>query len=238
MKHIKLAIFALTLVFLGTSCSGGYDGNVSLKTTEDSVAYYIGGLQGAEMMMGMKQVSEQQDVELNEKVILAGIIKAFEGDSTFLERRQEISNFLNDYFSNLEKKRADKIREAGSAFLAENAKKDGVQQTESGLQYQIIKEGDGAKPKATDRVKVHYHGTLTDGTVFDSSVERGEPVEFPVTGVIPGWVEALQMMPVGSKWKLFIPSDLAYGDRATGSIPAGSTLIFEVDLLEIPSSDK
>ena len=106
--------------------------------------------------------------------------------------------------------------------------------TESGLQYQIIKMGEGPKPSATDKVKTHYHGTLINGTIFDSSVQRGEPVEFPVNGVIKGWTEALQLMPVGSKWKLFIPYDLAYGERAAGpQIPGYSALVFEVELLEI-----
>lgn len=124
-------------------------------------------------------------------------------------------------------------REAGEKFLAENATKEGIQITESGLQYEILKEGKGPKPTAEDRVKVHYHGTLIDGTVFDSSVQRGEPATFGVQQVIPGWTEALQLMPVGSKWKLYIPQNLAYGDREAGSIPPFSTLIFEVELLEI-----
>lgn len=124
--------------------------------------------------------------------------------------------------------------EAGEKFLAENKSKEGVVTTESGLQYQVIKQGNGPKPSLTDQVKCHYHGTLIDGTVFDSSVERKEPATFYVNGVIKGWTEALQMMPVGSKWKLFIPASLAYGDRAAGEkIKANSTLVFEVELLEI-----
>ncbi len=119
-------------------------------------------------------------------------------------------------------------------FLAANAKRDGVTTTASGLQYEIIKKGDGAKPAASDTVTVHYHGTLVNGKVFDSSVDRKEPATFPVGGVIPGWVEALQLMPLGSKWKLFIPSKLAYGDRGAGpEIGPGSALIFEVELLKI-----
>jgi FKBP-type peptidyl-prolyl cis-trans isomerase FklB len=119
-------------------------------------------------------------------------------------------------------------------FLAENRNKEGIVETASGLQYQIIAEGDGEKPGPTDQVKCHYHGTLIDGTVFDSSVQRGEPATFPVNGVIQGWVEALQMMEVGSKWRLFVPSDLAYGERgAGGSIGPNTALIFDVELLEI-----
>ena len=130
---------------------------------------------------------------------------------------------------------ADKANlEAGKAFLAANAKKEGVKTTASGLQYEVIKAGDGAKPKATDEVTVHYHGTLIDGKVFDSSVERGEPASFPLNRVIPGWTEGVQLMPQGSKYRFFIPYDLAYGERGTGAdIKPYSALIFEVELLGI-----
>ena len=125
-------------------------------------------------------------------------------------------------------------KEKGEAFLADNAKQAGVITTESGLQYSVVTEGTGAKPTITDEVKVHYHGTLIDGTVFDSSVERGEPISFPVSGVIPGWTEALQLMSIGSKYKLFIPYQLVYGERGAGQqIGPYSTLIFEVELLDI-----
>ncbi len=123
---------------------------------------------------------------------------------------------------------------AGKNFLEENAKKDGIQTTSSGLQYEIINEGKGDKPEATDEVTVHYHGTLIDGTVFDSSVDRGEPTSFPLNRVIPGWTEGVQLMPEGAKYRFYIPYDLAYGERATGDkIKAYSALIFEVELLEI-----
>jgi FKBP-type peptidyl-prolyl cis-trans isomerase FklB len=122
----------------------------------------------------------------------------------------------------------------GETFLAENGKKEGVITTASGLQYKVLKSGSGESPRLTDRVKVHYHGTLIDGTVFDSSVQRGEPIVFPVGGVIPGWIEALQLMKVGDKWQLFIPANLAYGDRSPSpAIPPNSVLIFEVELLGI-----
>jgi FKBP-type peptidyl-prolyl cis-trans isomerase FklB len=128
----------------------------------------------------------------------------------------------------------EKNKEAGKAFLDANKKKEGVVTLPSGLQYMVIKEGTGATPKATDTVRTHYHGTLIDGTVFDSSVERGQPISFPVGGVIRGWTEALQLMKVGSKWKLFIPGDLAYGPRGAGAdIGPHATLIFEVELLDI-----
>ncbi|NBB89488.1 MAG: FKBP-type peptidyl-prolyl cis-trans isomerase [Bacteroidetes bacterium] len=135
--------------------------------------------------------------------------------------------------SQQESKHADN-KKAGEEFLAKNKLRPEVKVTESGLQYEILETGEGPIPTADDKVKVHYHGTLINGEVFDSSVDRGEPISFPVTGVIQGWQEALQMMPVGSKWKLYIPYDIAYGERGAGSsIKPYSTLIFEISLLEI-----
>lgn len=129
---------------------------------------------------------------------------------------------------------AGKYKEEGTKYLADNGKRKGVTTTASGLQYEVLKEGTGPKPAVTDSVSVHYHGTLIDGKVFDSSVERGEPASFPLQGVIKGWTEGLQLMPVGSKWRFYIPSGLAYGDQAQGDdIPPGSTLIFDVELLGI-----
>ena len=128
---------------------------------------------------------------------------------------------------------AAKQAQAGQAFLDKNKARAGVVTTDSGLQYEVLRAGSGAKPTANQTVEVHYHGTLIDGTVFDSSVARGETISFPVTGVIPGWVEALQLMSVGSKWKLVIPAELGYGNRAQGPIPAGSVLVFEVELISI-----
>lgn len=146
----------------------------------------------------------------------------------------EARELLNNYFKKLQEERMQKNKTEGKQFLEENAKKQGVVVTESGLQYQILTEGNGEKPKSSDRVKVHYHGTLIDGTVFDSSVQRGEPAVFGVTQVISGWVEALQLMPVGSKWRLFIPYKLAYGAQGAGEmIQPFSTLIFDVELIDI-----
>jgi len=134
--------------------------------------------------------------------------------------------------------RSEATAAAGEAFLAENAAREGVVTLDSGLQYEIIEAGDGPKPEASDTVTTHYHGTLIDGTVFDSSVERGEPASFPLNRVIPGWTEALQLMPTGAKWRLFIPPELAYGDRSAGEIPPNSTLIFEVELLDIAAAEE
>jgi FKBP-type peptidyl-prolyl cis-trans isomerase FklB len=141
---------------------------------------------------------------------------------------------ISNYLQQLKGEKAAANKKLGQEFLDQNKTKPGVVTHTSCLQYQIIKEGNGPKPLLTDKVKCHYHGTLIDGTVFDSSVDRGQPIDFPVSGVIKGWTEALQLMPVGSKWKLFLPSDLAYGDNQAGpSIKPGSTLIFDVELLEI-----
>jgi len=134
--------------------------------------------------------------------------------------------------------RSEATAEAGAAFLADNASREGVVTLDSGLQYEVIEAGDGPTPDATDTVTTHYHGTLIDGTVFDSSVERGEPASFPLNRVIPGWTEALQLMSTGAKWRLFIPPELAYGDRSAGDIPPNSTLIFEVELLDIAAAEE
>src|SRR5207253_1751905 len=132
-----------------------------------------------------------------------------------------------------QEKQAQQNSSAGEKFLAENKSKEGVKTTASGLQYKVLKEGNGAQPKSSDTVTVNYRGTLVDGTEFDSSYKRGQPATFPITGVIKGWTEALQLMKVGSKFQLFVPANLAYGDRSPGAqIPAGSTLIFEVELLD------
>ncbi|WP_321285505.1 FKBP-type peptidyl-prolyl cis-trans isomerase [uncultured Sunxiuqinia sp.] len=146
----------------------------------------------------------------------------------------QANKILQEFMEQQQGSQGKENLEEGLKFLSENREKEGVIETASGLQYTILEEGDGEKPSPADQVKCHYHGTLIDGSVFDSSVQRGEPATFPVNGVIPGWVEALQMMTTGSKWRLFVPSDLAYGERgAGGAIGPNSTLIFEVELLEI-----
>ena len=146
----------------------------------------------------------------------------------------EAKQVINDYFMNLQKERLELNKKAGEEFLNINKGKAGVVTLPSGLQNQVLKHGEGAKPTASDKVKCHHHGTLINGTVFDSSVQRGEPAVFGVSQVIPGWVEALQLMPVGSKWRLFIPSNLAYGEHGAGdAIEPNSALVFDVELLDI-----
>lgn len=146
----------------------------------------------------------------------------------------EAKKVINDFFLRLHKEKLEINKKAGEEFLSINKGRAGVVTLPSGLQYQVLQQGNGEKPKDTDKVKCHYHGTLINGTVFDSSVERGTPAVFGVNQVIPGWVEALQLMPVGSKWRLFIPSNLAYGENGAGEmIEPNSTLIFDVELLDI-----
>ncbi len=146
----------------------------------------------------------------------------------------EAHQILSQHFAKMQAEADEANKEAGKKFLADNAKKEGIRVTSSGLQYEILTEGKGDKPKETDTVRCHYEGRLIDGNVFDSSLKRNQPADFPVNQVIPGWVEALQLMPVGSKWRLYIPSDLAYGEHGAGDlIGPNMTLIFDVELLEI-----
>ncbi len=168
-------------------------------------------------------------LETNFALIKQGFINGMKGHDTQFNQ-QTAGEYINNTINYL--KYGDTKGE-GERFLAANQLKEGVQVTESGLQYEVLTMGRGPKPQATDRVKVHYHGTLIDGSVFDSSVERGEPAEFGLNQVIKGWTEGLQLMPVGSKFRFYIPQELGYGERATGSIPPYSTLIFDVELLEI-----
>ena len=176
-----------------------------------------------------------EDLVTDIELIKQGLINGLAGYEQM--NAMEAQNYLNTTMQQLQEKKMEEQygdnRRAGEEFLAANKTKEGVVTTESGLQYKVTKMGKGKKPSNTDRVKVHYHGTLIDGTVFDSSVERGEPATFRVNGVIKGWTEALQLMPVGSKWTLYIPYDLAYGTQDMGDIKPYSTLIFEVELLGI-----
>lgn len=165
--------------------------------------------------------------------LAAGIQDILEGNKPQISF-QEAQQAVNKFFAELEEKASVAAKAAGEAFLAENAKRPGVKVTPSGLQYEVLDATIGQKPKATDTVRVHYEGTLPDGTVFDSSYKRGEPISFPLNGVIAGWTEGLQLMSVGSKYKLFIPYHLGYGERGAGAtIPPYSALVFTVELLGI-----
>ena len=193
----------------------------------------------------MEKVSYALGLSLGNNLLSSGIKslnieKLAKGIQDVLEQKspeisyEEAQNVINEFFMQLQEKSSEKTISEGRAFLEANGKRTEVSTLKSGLQYEILKEGNGSQPKASDKVKVHYHGTLIDGTVFDSSVRRGEPATFGVTQVIAGWVGALQLMPVGSKWKLYIPSNLAYGAQGAGQhIGPHTTLIFEVELIDI-----
>lgn len=192
----------------------------------DKVSYALGLSIGNNFLnSGIKDLQVEDFVKG-----LTDVLNEKQPDITYDEAKEVI----NEFFIKLQKEKMEINKKAGEEFLHINKGKAGVVELPSGLQYQILKQGNGAKPKATDKVKCHYHGTLINGTVFDSSVQRGQPAVFGVNQVIPGWVEALQLMPVGSKWRLFIPSNLAYGEQGAGEmIEPNSTLIFDVELLDI-----
>jgi FKBP-type peptidyl-prolyl cis-trans isomerase FklB len=222
-KAVQLLIVGFAIVL--SSCSN--DGTDKTPETEmEKVSYSL----GVNVATGVKA----QGLDTIDANAVAKAFKdVFAGNDLDISE-EESMQVLQDYFGKLAAEKSAQAGEAGSVYLTENGAKEGVITTESGLQYEVMTEGSGAKPNADDQVTVHYHGMLTDGTVFDSSVDRGEPAQFGVTQVIPGWVEALQLMSVGDKWKLTIPSALAYGDKGAGGlIGPGETLVFEVELIGI-----
>jgi FKBP-type peptidyl-prolyl cis-trans isomerase FklB len=190
---------------------------------------------GVGRQMGEQLASNPFD-GVDADAVAQGVLDALHGKDSQVARA-ELEEAFRTIGTKMQEKMEQKAKaqaKVGELFLAENAKKDGITVTASGLQYEVITAGTGAVPTAQSKVKTHYHGTLIDGTVFDSSYNRGQPIDFPVGGVIAGWTEALQLMPVGSKWRLYIPHNLAYGERGAGaSIPPFSALIFDVELLEI-----
>jgi len=191
----------------------------------DTVSYSIG-------VILAENIKSQGLTEFDVDVVAEGMKEHLAGDAKM--SMDDAAEVFGKAMQDAKSGQFKENKEAGEKFLAENGKRDGVTTTESGLQYEIIKPGNGPKPKASDKVNVHYHGTLITGQVFDSSVERGEPISFPLSGVIKGWTEGLQYMPVGAKYKLFIPYDLAYGEREAGpTIKPFSALVFEVELLGI-----
>ncbi len=196
------------------------------KTADDSLAYSIGVIIAGNL-------KQEGFGDLNADLIASGLKTALKGEPTLLTPEQ-CNSEIQAGSARISARKNGTNKTAGEEFLAMNKTKAGVTTLDDGLQYEVIKMGDGPKPKATDKVRVHYHGTLIDGTVFDSSVERGEPISFALNQVIPGWTEALQLMPVGSKFKVYIPYQLGYGDRGAGpTIKPYSTLIFEIELLGI-----
>lgn len=212
---------------------------LTLKTQKDKVSYALGANLGMNL--------HNQSVDVDTAIVLRGLKDALAGGKLLLTD-DEAKAALTQLQTDLRNKQMEKMKEAadlnkkaGTYFLEANKAKEGVVTLPSGLQYKILTEGTGPKPTATDTVSCNYRGTLLDGIEFDSSYKRGQPASFPVTGVIKGWTEALQLMPVGSKWQLFIPSDLAYGDRGAdprSGIGPGATLVFEVELLSIQDKAK
>ncbi len=199
---------------------------MTLTTEKDQVSYSL----GVNIASSLKN---QGFNDLNLDVFNQAIADAIGNKSLQIDAAQG-GKILNDYFEKIQASKHSKNVEEGAAFLKENGTKEGVITLASGLQYKILTAGNGPKPTATDKVTTHYHGTLINGTVFDSSVERGQPATFPVNGVIGGWIEALQLMPMGSKWQLYVPSDLAYGARgASELIGPNTTLVFDVELISI-----
>ena len=192
-----------------------------------AVSYCVG--------MSIAESLKQQDLDKITPEVLAEAVKDVFAGAEPKYSPNEANSIIQSYINTMNESKFGAVKEEGEAFLADNAKKDGIMTTASGLQYEVVSEGEGKKPAATDNVKVHYHGTLIDGTVFDSSVQRGEPATFGVHQVIPGWTEALQLMKAGSKYRLYIPQNLAYGatPHPGGAIKPYMTLIFDVELLEV-----
>jgi FKBP-type peptidyl-prolyl cis-trans isomerase FklB len=220
----------------GTAAKGKAAAPFTLKTQKDKESYALGMNVG----MGLGAKLKQQSVDIDQAVLLRGMKDALAGGKTLLtedEERAALTQLTADVRAQQEAKAklaAETNKKEGLDFLTTNKSKDGVVALPSGLQYKVLTEGTGPKPAATDTVVCNYRGTLLSGKEFDSSYKRGQPATFPVSGVIKGWTEALQLMPVGSKWQLFIPSDLGYGDRgAGGDIGPGATLVFEVELVSI-----
>ncbi|HPI36821.1 MAG TPA: FKBP-type peptidyl-prolyl cis-trans isomerase [Ignavibacteriaceae bacterium] len=229
---MRLSAIVVLMSFSLVSCQTGVTSKEDLKTQKDKVSYSI----GLDIGKNMKTNS----IEVDSEILLQGLKDGLEGKDGLLTE-EEIAQVMQEFQQELMAKQAAKQKEdgeknmkEGAEFLEANKKKEGVKVLPSGLQYKVIKSGDGPSPKETDKVKTHYKGTLINGTEFDNSYSRGEPAVFPVNGVIKGWTEVLQLMKVGDKWEVYIPADLAYGERgAGGTIPPNATLIFEVELLGI-----
>ena len=207
-------------------CASGIIHSQSLGNESDSLSYSAG-------MIMAKSLKGLGVTDVNQEAFMKAFMAVLEGEETQM-KPSEAEMYLAQFQTKQQMMIGEANRIAGEQFLAENAKREGVISLDNGLQYEVLTMGDGAKPAVTDKVYTHYHGMLIDGTVFDSSVERGEPIEFPLNRVIRGWTEILQLMPVGSKWRVYIPYDLAYGERGAGGVIGPySALIFDIELIEI-----
>jgi FKBP-type peptidyl-prolyl cis-trans isomerase len=229
--NFKPVLMAVAVAASFTACQTGSHAPAKLTTTVDSTSYALGVVIGDMEKQRIDMTPGTKD--LNMDILLSAIGEKLKGEETQISA-DDARKVIQDYFTKAQQAEATENLKKGEEFLAANKEKPGITTTESGLQYEVLVEGTGPKPTLDDKVKCHYTGTLIDGTVFDSSVERKEPATFQVKGVIKGWTEALQLMPVGSKWKLYIPAELAYGERGAGQdIGPNETLIFEIELLEI-----
>lgn len=225
LKKSLLPVLAAAFIVASCNAQNKKTDNTKMSSTIDSVSYGLG------VAIGNNLKNSGFD-SLKVELMSQALSDVFAGKATM--KQEEADKIIQGYMMEKEKMKGEDNLKKGQAFLEANKSKDGVKTTASGLQYIVMKEGAGAKPTLNDKVTTHYHGTLIDGTVFDSSVERGQPASFPVSGVIPGWTEALQMMTVGSKYKLFVPANLGYGERgAGGKIGPNSVLVFEVELISI-----
>ncbi len=242
MKQLikPLAISAIALVLTACSQEKFPANDTELKTDKDKQAYALGSSVGGFIARNLDR-QEEADYMLERDIVIAGFVDAVKGDPQLSEEEAEkiLNAMREEVMEHRQNVLGKKAAEEGKAYLAENAKKEGVQTTDSGLQYEVLEEGDGVSPAETDMVEVHYEGTLVNGEVFDSSYERGEPTSFPLNRVIPGWTEGLQLMKEGAKYRFVIPSELAYGDRelGDGQIPPNSTLIFTVELLNVQKDE-
>ncbi|MCW7551698.1 FKBP-type peptidyl-prolyl cis-trans isomerase [Endozoicomonas gorgoniicola] len=240
MKQIlKISALAAAVVLAGCNQQSATDAEAKLDTPEQTSAYAMGASMGS---YAQKTLDSQDELglKMDRELVIKGFADAVNGKSQLDEKAiisalQEHDKALRPLIEKRQQEMMEESRQKAEDYLKENAEKEGVKSTESGLQYEIIEAGkeDGKKPTLEDTVTVHYTGKLIDGTTFDSSVERGQPATFPLSGVIEGWQEGLQLMPEGSKYKLTIPAELAYGDRPAGSIPPGSVLVFDVELIKI-----
>ncbi|MDV6316797.1 FKBP-type peptidyl-prolyl cis-trans isomerase [Idiomarina sp. HP20-50] len=231
-----LAVSAAVLALTACSQEKFPANETKLVDKKDKQAYALGSSVGGFIARNLDR-QEEADYVLERDVVIAGFVDAIKGDPQLSDKEaEEILNAMRqEVMEQRQNVLGKKSAEEGKAYLAENKKKEGVKVTDSGLQYEVLKEGDGISPSATDMVEVHYEGTLVNGEVFDSSYERGEPTSFPLNRVIPGWTEGLQLMKEGGKYRFVIPADLAYGEREVGGgqIPPNSTLIFTVELLDV-----
>ena len=245
MKKVFRVSALAAVVMLAAGCNNNASAptpEMKLDNDEQKAAYALGASVGSFASQTLKQ-QDELGIKLDRELVKRGFIDALDEQVKLTD--EELGSILrsheerlNTLFREKTEAKMAETRKSGEDFLTENAKKDGIKVTESGLQYEVVKEGQGAKPTAADTVTVHYTGKLVDGTVFDSSKDRGQPATFPLANVIKGWTEGVALMSEGAEYRLYVPADLAYGNQDIGTIPAGSVLIFDVELLSIEKKEE